>query len=511
MVRVLLSLLAVIIMFGAVDCQQNRFPQMYEISTRPWLYLLSQKYGRNITTLNAIPMQEFSNLKNAGYDIVWLMGVWQLGAYGLNYDQTNPSLLAYYSTVLPGYTKADIIGSPYAVVDYTCNSELGSDSDIASLRSKLNSMGLKLMLDFVPNHSAVDDPWTSTHIEYYVRAPSKSPPYDPSRYMSNGIAYGWSGWGDSWQDTAQYNYWNMNFRTVITKNILKIASLSDYIRCDMAYLLLNDNINSIWSSQLSYWGYSRPSTEFWSDAISYVKSQYPNVQFLGEVYSPWQQALQNVGFDFTYDKTLYDHLSGYNLDDIRSYISNTPLSFHQKSAHFVENHDEPRAAYHFGTNYKADAAAIISMTLPGMRFYFMGQEDGYYNKLDIHLRRAAPEAIHDGVPQFYSKFVNILSMDVFHSGVWTYLTVGNSGDSWRLMAWKWALAAQKVLVVINFSDTDGSGSVVLSDAQPINGNDTIPVTELFSNTVYQRSAKEMRTTGLNVVVSSWSAQIFQYN
>jgi hypothetical protein len=147
--------------------------------------------------------------------------VWELGAYGLKYDQTNPALLAYYPTVgnisnkqlmlqvLPGYTQSDIIGSPYAVVNYTCNPQLGSDADIMAFKKKINAMGLKLMLDFVPNHSAVDCPYTTTNPEYYIRAPKGSqPPYDPNIYLPNGIAYGSSCSGcGSWQDTAQFNYW----------------------------------------------------------------------------------------------------------------------------------------------------------------------------------------------------------------------------------------------------------------------------------------------------------------
>lgn len=56
-----------------------KFPQMWEISTRPWLYSLSEKYNKNITKLNQIPEEEFQALRNKGIDVVWLMGVWSLG------------------------------------------------------------------------------------------------------------------------------------------------------------------------------------------------------------------------------------------------------------------------------------------------------------------------------------------------------------------------------------------------------------------------------------------------
>lgn len=74
---------------------------------------------------------------------------------------------------------------------------------------------------------------------------------------------------------------------------------------------------------------------------------------MSEVYDPWQAKLQSLGFDFTYDKDLYDRLGNGNLDNLRAYISGVSVAFHSQSAHFVENHDEPRAAAFFGGNQRA--------------------------------------------------------------------------------------------------------------------------------------------------------------
>jgi len=136
---------------------------------------------------------------------------------------------------LSGWTMDDVIGSPYAIVEYVTNPQLGTDDDLAALKRKLNSLGLKLMLDFVPNHSAVDCPWTSSNPDYYIRAAQSGPPYDPTRYLPSGLAFGWGGYGAAWTDTAQYNYWNPNLRSAMITNLKKVASLSDYIRCDVAF------------------------------------------------------------------------------------------------------------------------------------------------------------------------------------------------------------------------------------------------------------------------------------
>jgi len=482
---------------------------MLELSTRPWIYYLSQKYGKQFQKLSDIPDQEFQQIKEMGFDFVWMMGVWQLGEFGLNYDRTNQQLLQEYSQVLPGYTIDDIIGSPYAVTNYTCNYELGSDEDIFNMKTKLNEIGLKLMLDFVPNHSAVDCNWTSSDMDYYILSP-KGIPIDPSKYMSNRIAYGSAGWGQSWFDTAQFNYWNPQLRKVRMQQIAHVASLSDGIRCDMAYLLVNSLFGSNWAENLQSWGWNEPSTEFWSDAISYVKQLYPSVLFLAEVYDPYMQTLLDQGFDYVYEKDLYDLIYDNNLDNIRSWLSNSGENYISHGAHFIENHDQPRAPSYFGSWEKADAAALLTFTIPGLRFYWMWQFNGYSNQLDIHLRREEPEPAVPQVQQFYPIFLNITNSDVFRYGTWTYLGVSGSNSAWRLIAYRWEYENEKRLCVINYSDTSGSGSIVLSNAQPLNGNDTVPVTELLSGVTYYRSASQMRNQGLFVVVNPWFGQIFEY-
>lgn len=76
----------------------NSFPLIYEISTRPWLYQLSSKYGSEIKLSN-VPDSELDSIKSLGFDVVWMMGMWALGPYGLHHDQTTPSLLQSYAQV----------------------------------------------------------------------------------------------------------------------------------------------------------------------------------------------------------------------------------------------------------------------------------------------------------------------------------------------------------------------------------------------------------------------------
>lgn len=164
--------------------------------------------------------------------------------------------------------------------------------------------------------------------------------------------------------------------------------------------------------------------------------------------------------------------------------------------------------------------------------------------LYLFSRRSASESSHPGVMSFYSNFTSILSRPIFHMGTWSYMNVFGTGDSWRLMAWKWTLDNKKVLCVINYrcvtlnililtfhshfdSDQVGNGKVACPDAQPVNGNDNISVTELISGTkkektilkrkknnligaVYERSAKQLQSNGIFVIIQPWSMQMLEY-
>lgn len=487
---------------------------MYEVSARPWLYELSQKYGKTITKLNQIPQEEFLALKNQGVTMIWFMGVWQLGAYSLARATDSDMRQNSYGPNLPDYQFADIIGSPYAVVDYVCNPEIGTDDDLATLKDKLNSMGLSLMLDFVPNHSAVDSPLVDSNPELYVLVPKNaSMPYDPNAFLPNGVANGKDPYFAPWTDTAQFNYWNSKTRTVRLQHLMKVASLSDAIRCDMAMLLLNDIIAEVWGSNLAGYGYSRPSTEWWQDAIRAVKQKYPNVKFLAEVYWGLNGKLQSLGFDYTYDKDLYDKLTATNLGDLKNYISTVGYNYLTNSAHFVENHDQERAVVNFGSAQRSIGAALVSMTLPGMRFNFMGQWQGKKNALVVQLRRSKSESVDTTVQSFYNTFIPIISHPVFHTGQWSFLPVTNSSQAYELMAWEWSDEStnERRLVVVNYSAGQGSGQIRLPDARPTTpGGNTCNFTDLLTGAQYTRNVNDVRSVGLFVIVNSYWAQIFKY-
>merc|ERR1712182_91939 len=120
------------------------------------------------------------------------------------------------------------------------------------------------MLDFVPNHMAGDCPDVTARSDLFVKAPRHAEgPFDPNRYLPNGVAYG----NPDWTDTAQVNYWNPDAVHWQIDNLLRVASCCSAIRCDMAHLVLNDTFEAIWKDNLQSWGWERPEEEFWRVAI----------------------------------------------------------------------------------------------------------------------------------------------------------------------------------------------------------------------------------------------------
>eukprot|EP00440_Ansanella_granifera_P071529 gb/GFBE01077627.1/.p1 GENE.gb/GFBE01077627.1/~~gb/GFBE01077627.1/.p1 ORF type:complete len:524 (+),score=140.95 gb/GFBE01077627.1/:1-1572(+) len=505
--------------FAALAAQIQARPQpvLYEISTRPWLYSLAQQgvpanCGMYVC-LKDVPQSEWQRLADNKVDMVWLMGVWQLGTFGPNRDKSN---IESWRGDLPDIQPDDIIGSPYAVQSYTVNSDFGTNADLAAVRSTLRELGMKLMLDFVPNHGAVDSLFKP---ETFIQRPSSGGFADNWWITAGGhnFAYGRGPYDGPWTDTLNYNYWNPETVETMTKVLIDIASQGDAIRCDMGMLILNDVIQKTWGGVMQANGFNRPSDEFWGKAIAAVRRQYPETIFMAEAYNydftnpPEKQMLQNLGFDFVYDKTVLDTLDSSNLDNVRGYIRSQSQDFFAHTAHFVENHDEQRSAKALKGPEQAFAGAVIASTIPGLRLFYFGQFEGFTAKLDVQLRRAVKQQPNTALAKQYNALLSVLADEIFHTGSWTFIDTTHDGSAWRLSAWRWRSAdgTKKRLVVVNFSDQQGWASIQVADAEA--PTDEISVKELLTGTVYKRKVSDMKSSGLTCGLEPWSAQIFSYD
>ena len=316
------------------------YPSLYQINTRVWLTQLSQRLGRP-ATLDDIPDRDLDQLAEIGFDWIWFLSVWQTGPAAQKVSRTNAEWRKEFEETLPDLQEEDIAGSGFAITNYTVHQAIGGDAGLGRLRERLRKRGLLLMLDFVPNHTGLDHVWVEEHPEYYINATEDDLSRAPHNYgwarRKKGdlvLAYGRDPYFPGWPDTFQLNYSNPVTQNAMCDVLLKIAGQCDGVRCDMAMLVLPEVFDRTWGVS---------SEPFWPKAIAQVHESHPDFCFMAEVYWDLEWTLQQQGFRFTYDKRLYDRLREGHARPVREHFL-ADWEYQIKSARFLENHDEPRAA-----------------------------------------------------------------------------------------------------------------------------------------------------------------------
>ena len=206
-----------------------RYPSLYQINTRVWLRELSDTLGRP-ATLADIPDDFLDQVAAQGFDYVWFLGLWQTGSAGREVSLSHPEWLQEFQATLPDFTEADVSGSPFAVTGYTLHRDFGQEADLIGLKERLKARGLKLLVDFVPNHTAPDHPWVEQHPEFYVQGSAADLEREPHNYRrvetASGsliLAYGRDPYFAGWPDTFQLNYRHPGLREAMTQELLKLA------------------------------------------------------------------------------------------------------------------------------------------------------------------------------------------------------------------------------------------------------------------------------------------------
>ena len=430
-----------------------RYPAIYEINTWVWLEGLSQRYHRHVT-LASVPAEAWDGIGAFGFDAVWLMGVWQRSPAGTAIANENAGLLADFRRALPDFQPEDNVGSPYCVRDYVVDAHLGGRDGLAVARRALASRGLALMLDFVPNHVAPDHPWVTTQPAYFVRGQVDDVRNDPVSFVQIGqevFARGRDPYFPAWPDVLQLNVFQSGLREAVIDTLSDIASQCDGVRCDMAMLPMNDVFERTWGPRAG----QRPVTEYWVDVIAAVRKAHPDFLFVAEAYWDLEWPLQQLGFDFCYDKRLYHRLEHDPPEAVRGHLC-ADLAYQGKLVRFIENHDEPRAAATFAPA-KARAAAVAFATIPGATLFHEGQFEGHQVRLPVFLGRRPVEADDVELQAFYRALVPASTASARRSGDWQLCDCSGWPDnpSYRnLVAWCWRSADDRLLVVVNLSNSD---------------------------------------------------------
>ncbi len=478
-------------------------PVLYEIHTRDWLLRFSS--NRAIIRLDELPDWELDRLAGLGFNWIWLLGVWQTGPACARISRNQAEWQSSYRAALPDLKDEDIIGSTFAVSDYTVHRDFGGNEALANLRSRLEARSVHLMLDFVANHTALDHPWVTEHPDYYVGASEADLARQPGNYTrlddgkaSRIMAHGRDPYFPGWPDTLQLNYGNPNLRKAMLEQLQSVSRLCDGLRCDMAMLLLPEIFQRTWGIQ---------SEPFWPGAIAATRRQVPGFLFLAEVYWGLEWELQQQGFDYTYDKTLYDRLLAMAAIPVRDHLR-AATSFQQKSARFLENHDEPRIAATLPVAAH-EAAAIIAFAVPGMKLLHDGQLEGYVRKPSIHLARRSIEPVNPELQRFYGRLLGILhslpKLDwLLFETVPAWASNPTSSD---FICFGWLRGDQLVYIIaVNYAahdsqcylrfppDSVGPGPIVLRD--------------LMGSDAYERKGDALMKNGLYLALPAWGYNLF---
>ena len=481
-------------------------PHLYQINAYVWLEQLSARLGR-VIQLAEVPDAEWDAIEAMGFDAVWLMGVWQRSRISRELDQKNAAAHAEYSRVLPGWMPADIIGSPYSVVQYEPDPRIGAWRDIDMARDKLHQRNMGLFLDFVGNHTALDCPWTREHPEYYVQGTKQDYDNDHSSFYAvaaaKGTVYlanGKDPYFPAWDDVAQLNHFSTEMRVAQLLELKKIAGHCDGVRCDMAMLQLNDIFERIWRPRIG--DAKAPAKEFWAEARALV----PNFCLLAEAYWGTEGRLIDLGFNFVYDKGLYDSVRDGNLGDIHWRLS-LPAESQAHLARLLENHDEPRFAAVFG-NDRFRAVATLMGTLPGMRFYQQGEELGFKIRTPIELRTIAAQPVDPVRKEFFGKLFSATRVDAFHEGHWSVLPVSPSGDdtSANFFVYQWRTDKAWKLICVNLSPSAAQAVVRLDGL--IDAKRDYVFADQLDGARYLRKGSDLAQYGLYIRREAFQAHLF---
>lgn len=486
----------------------RKHPHLMEMNAFFFISRMSEKYGRKLT-LSTVPVEEWQGYADRGFDYIWLMGVWRRSPGSRAHAMKEPNLCRAYDLILPDWKKEDVAGSPYAIFGYELDPFLGSPDELLKLKMLLNGLGIGLILDFVPNHLAFDHPWTVEHPEYFVSCKPQTHKAHADWFFTTPdgkkLAHGRDPFFAPWIDTVQVNYWSEELRAAWLCELLKMTKCADGVRCDMAMLGLNDVFQGTWGEHIAD---RRPATEFWGDVIEKVKERKPHFLFIAEVYWDMDWTLQQLGFDFTYDKRLYDRLFYDSPISVRDHLK-AEVAYRDKCLRFVENHDEERASVIFGQT-KSQAAGVVISTIPGLRFFYDGQLEGRRIRTPVHLRREPKEPAQLETADLYKKLLSFTHNPVIHDGQWTLLL---SSPAWikndtylGILCWVWCHGNRWKLIVINYSMLRAQSVIFLPEN--LCRQVFLQLRDVLTGKLYDRTGEELMRRGFYIDLLPWQSHLF---
>jgi hypothetical protein len=229
---------------------------------------------------------------------------------------------------------------------------------------------------------------------------------------------------------------------------------------------------------------------------------------IAEAYWDTEWELLQQGFDFCYDKRLYDRLIGGDAPAVRDHLRADPGD-QARLLRFVENHDERRIADRVHSDTER-ALAVVIATLPGATLWHEGQFEGRRVRPPVFLARRPDEPPDPGLAGWYRRLLAVVARYQVRTGKWRLIeSSGGPGyESGRnLIAWSWAgqSGADRHVVVVNLSGGPAEGLIPLE--WPDLGGRGWRLADLLTGDVAERDGQDLAGAGLPVALGPWQFRL----
>lgn len=477
---------------------------LYQVHVRPWLAGL----GVHTPTLDDVPDAALAEIRARGFDAVWLVGVWDRGSLSRALVLEDLALVTGLRHQVPRLKTEEIVGSPFTVAQWRVAPDLGGDEALARLRERLHQHGLWLVLDFVVNHVALDSPWLQLAPEAFVRADPDDLPHPEDYFTLPGtqtlIAHARDPYFPPWRSAAQLDARSTRARQLLAEALLGVLERADGVQCDMAMLSLSDVFATTWADPRWLLPGDPARGELWAELVRRAREVRPEAWLIAEAYWGREWDLQELGFDHTYDKTLYDRLRDGDAASVRAHLAGN-LAYQVRTVRFLENHFQERAARAFPEG-RHHAAAVLMGTAPGLRMFVWGQLDGVRAPLPLEAGRAPADAGDPALADFYRRLCVALDHPAIRAGQWRLLTEGREPAS-PVFVCRWYHPVHGIVVaVVNFGEARREARVVLDvlDCDRCQ----LGFADLLGGPTLAVSGREALGQGVEVTLGPWAAHVY---
>ncbi|PJZ84090.1 alpha-amylase [Leptospira harrisiae] len=323
-------------------------------------------------------------------DEIWLMGVWKNSPKSQSIARSMPELQPGFQATKQPLLPEDVYGSPYSIFSYTPDPLVSENDNLTNVYKLIQKWNKKLILDFVPNHMAIDSPVVDSNPDLFLKADESAKPKNSFRHPNGNVyLHGRDPYFDGWTDTIQWDFSNPDVEKKHIQILKGIAKQCDGVRCDMAMLLLPEVFEKT---------HGKTSVYDWERVINTIREDFPHFKFYAEVYWGMENRLLGLGFDATYDKSFYDALKENHF----SFVSQSIRENSNKSKiRFLENHDEERAKLQFGENSESYFSLLAASEC--ILLFHEGQEQGLTRKIPVQMIFTDEELSNPHSEEFYKR------------------------------------------------------------------------------------------------------------